>query len=202
MNQKPDLHGYVLGELSGAERKEIEQLLSTDAQLALEVERLRLTHNALRRLPDEEPPRRIAFVSDKVFEPKWWQVWWNSGARLAFAGASMLAVAIVAHGMMTKATPPPNVEAIVQARLRQEVAQEVARRLEPAIAQAVARTEARQQVRTQEMLTVTLRDYEHKSAKERSVILTAVDEEFVQMRKQMGRLLKNTASATDMGGIR
>ena len=32
-----------------------------------------LTQTALLSLADEEIPQRIAFVSDKVFEPRWWQ---------------------------------------------------------------------------------------------------------------------------------
>ena len=35
--------------------------------------RVRLTLDALSTLREEEVPRRIAFVSDKVFEPRWWQ---------------------------------------------------------------------------------------------------------------------------------
>ena len=38
-----------------------------------ELARLRLTLDALSTLREEEMPRRIAFVSDKVFEPRWWQ---------------------------------------------------------------------------------------------------------------------------------
>ena len=32
-----------------------------------------VTLDALSTLREEEIPRRIAFVSDKVFEPRWWQ---------------------------------------------------------------------------------------------------------------------------------
>lgn len=188
-----DLHGYVLGELSAAERQQVEQLITTDPEVALEVERLQLTHGMLRRLPEEEPPRRIAFVSDKVFEPKWYQTWyqtwWNSGARLAFAGMSMLAVAIVTHGLVmrpaavTTSAPPTNLEAIVQARVEQEVA----RRMEPAIAKAMADAESRQQQRSQILVAAALKDAEKKYALERQALLVSVEENFTHLRKQLNR---------------
>ena len=41
-------------------------------------------------LPDEEIPQRIAFVSDRVFEPSWWQTVWRSGPAMGFASAVLL----------------------------------------------------------------------------------------------------------------
>jgi hypothetical protein len=70
--------------------------LATSVEAREEVERLRLTHRALLSVPDEEVPRRIAFVSDKVFEPsrarRIWQGFWQGAPRLAFGMAAMLAV--------------------------------------------------------------------------------------------------------------
>jgi anti-sigma factor RsiW len=184
-----DLHGYVLGELTAAERQQVEQLIASDAEVAQEVERLQLAHSVLRRLPEEEPPRRIAFVSDKVFEPKWYLAWWNSGARLAFAGMTMLAAAIVTHGIvtrpaaMTAPAAPANLEAIVQARVEQEVA----RRMEPAIAKAVAEIESKQQQKTEMLVASALKDAEKKYAMERQALLVSVEENFTHLRKQMNR---------------
>ncbi|MBL8233047.1 MAG: hypothetical protein JNL98_31405 [Bryobacterales bacterium] len=190
-----DLHGYVLGELSATERLQVEQLIASDPEVALEVERLQLTHTVLRRLPEEEPPRRIAFVSDKVFEPKWYQIWWNSGARLAFAGMTMLAAAIVTHAVAVRpvvpqtSSPAPvasvqsNLDAIVQARVEQEVT----RRIEPAIAKAVADIESRQQHKSELMVAAALKDAEKKYAMERQALLVSVEENFTQLRKQMNR---------------
>jgi hypothetical protein len=45
----------------------------------------------LASLEDEEIPRRIAFVSDRVFEPRWWQTMWRSGPVMGFASAALLA---------------------------------------------------------------------------------------------------------------
>ena len=63
-----------------------------------ELDRLNLTRSALASLEDEEIPRRIAFVSDRVFEPRWWQTMWHSGPVMGFASAAVLAAAILVHG--------------------------------------------------------------------------------------------------------
>ena len=68
-NAPHDLRDYVLDELTLPQRAEVERFLAASVEAREEVERLRLTHQALLSLPEEEPPRRIAFVSDKVFEP-------------------------------------------------------------------------------------------------------------------------------------
>jgi len=53
---------------------------------------IRLTRQALSHLREEEIPRRIAFVSDKVFEPTRFARWWSGMPKLAFGLALVLAV--------------------------------------------------------------------------------------------------------------
>jgi hypothetical protein len=91
-----DLRDYLFDELSSAEKAEVEAWLATSAQGREELDRLRLTNQALLSLPDEEIPQRIAFVSDKVFEPspwarlaRWLQL---EGPRFAFGVAAAMAV--------------------------------------------------------------------------------------------------------------
>ena len=59
-----------------------------------ELDQLRVTTAVLRVLPDREIPQRIAFVSDKVFQPspvaRFFGGFWNSAARLGFASACVL----------------------------------------------------------------------------------------------------------------
>ncbi len=55
---------------------------------------LRVTLDAMATLREEEVPRRIAFVSDKVFEPRWWQMF----LRPSFAAGAVVAAAILVHG--------------------------------------------------------------------------------------------------------
>ena len=92
-----DLRDYVLGELTTAEREQVELWLQTAPPAArAEVERLELTLRALQSAPEEIPPRRLAFVSDKVFEPsrgvRLWRWLAGAGPRFAFGLAAALAV--------------------------------------------------------------------------------------------------------------
>jgi anti-sigma factor RsiW len=93
-----DLRDYFLKELPEPERKQVEVHVKTCAACREELDRLRLTEAALVALRDEEIPQRLAFVSDKIFEPSaWrrgWAAFWGSSARLGFASAAMLSVAL------------------------------------------------------------------------------------------------------------
>lgn len=134
------LKDYVFGELGEAERREVEAACAADAGLRDELARLQVTQSALFSLREEEMPRRIAFVSDKVFEPKWWQVWLSSGPRMGFASAALLAGAIVFHGaMQPKPVAGPAPVAFDQARFEQRISEEVAKALPVALEQAERR---------------------------------------------------------------
>jgi anti-sigma factor RsiW len=78
-----ELRDYALDELAPESRNSMEQHLAGCSDCAAELDRLRLTTAALRVLPDHEIPQRIAFVSDKIFEPsparRWLEGFWNSG---------------------------------------------------------------------------------------------------------------------------
>ena len=87
---------YAFDELAAAERRSVEQHLAQCSSCAAELDQIRLTTAALRVLPDREVPRRISFVSDRVFEPRsgFLSGFWNSAARLGFASACVLAVGL------------------------------------------------------------------------------------------------------------
>ena len=70
---------------------------------------MRLTLDALSTLREEEAPRRIAFVSDKVFEPRWWQRIWSP----TFAGACVIALAVLVHALIQPVTVDRKVDAAV-----------------------------------------------------------------------------------------
>jgi len=107
-----DWKAYVLNELTANEKLEHEQHLAGCAECREEQESLRVTTVLLARLPQAEPPRRIAFVSDPVMEPKWWQRLVTVGPRWVFASSCVLALAIVAHGYMVKTEVAQQVAAI------------------------------------------------------------------------------------------
>lgn len=137
-----DLRDFFFGELSPADRSATETHLSACLLCREELAKLSDLKTVLTSaLPDEEPPRRIGFVSDKVFEPSWWQRLWSSGPQLGFAGAALLAIAILVHGVLARpvtsaqpvtarVTTPAAVldNSAVQAAVKAEVAKVVADR--------------------------------------------------------------------------
>jgi anti-sigma factor RsiW len=156
-----DLKDYFFGETSPAERHRAEQHLQDCAGCREELSRLQLTHAALGSLRDEELPRRIAFVSDQVFEPRWYQRLWRSGPHLGFVAASLLAAAILVHAfvrpapVVTTASAPASISVDPAA-----IDRAVAARIGEAVNKAVAESEARQQKKTTELLQASERKYE------------------------------------------
>lgn len=177
-----ELQAYMLGELPAGRRQEVEQWLSANPEAALEAERLGTVVSALQRLPEEEPPRRIAFVSDKVFEPKWYERLWNSGPRLAFASAAMLAMSIVTHGVVTAPKAGP---AIVASVPKEVIAQEV----NAAVAKAVADVRAVGDAQSQKLVATALAEAEKKFALERQADRLAVEATIDTLSKQLNRAM-------------
>ena len=114
-----DWKAYALGELAAKERREAEAHAGSCQGCRGELADVRLTIDTLAALREEEVPRRIAFVSDKVFEPRWWQMF----LRPSFAAALVIAAAIVMHGFMMR---PAVDSAEIQARVDQAVGRAVA----------------------------------------------------------------------------
>jgi anti-sigma factor RsiW len=131
-----DLRDYFLKELPAPERQQVDFHLKTCPACREEVDRLRLTETALASLRDEEVPRRLAFVSDKIFEPSPLAGFWNSGARLGFASAAMLSVALVVFAVTGGAQKQT-------ANLTPQVQQEIQAAVDKAVATSEARTEER-----------------------------------------------------------
>lgn len=151
-----------------------------------EVERLEATVAALRSVPDEEIPRRIAFVSDKVFEPKWWQrfpVW-------GLASAAMLSGAILTHGWMARPVlqATPTTIAVDTSAMERQMNE----RLDAALREVRAENEARVKAAIAE--TEKRMDFEHRAT------MLAVEENFNLMRKQMNRMFLASAEVTSDAG--
>ena len=72
-DRRPDWKSYALGELDARARQEAESHAAACADCQDELAGLRVTLDAMATLREEELPRRIAFVSDKVFEPRWYE---------------------------------------------------------------------------------------------------------------------------------
>src|SRR5438477_2834429 len=93
---RPDWKAYVLRELGQDAHRQAEAHLATCSICHEEVATLRLTLDTLSTLREEEVPQRIAFVSDKVFEPRWWQRVFSP----TFAAGALVAAAILIHGSL------------------------------------------------------------------------------------------------------
>ena len=128
------LRDYAFGELPADRQPELEQHLGVCGECTLELDRLRLTTAALRTLPDREIPQRIAFVSDKVFEPspvsRFFGGFWNSAARLGFASACVLGAALIVSAYHR----PVEVRTVIQAA-NADVSQQVNDAVTKAVAQ-------------------------------------------------------------------
>jgi anti-sigma factor RsiW len=118
LESQPDWKAYALGELDASARREAESHAAACSVCREELAAMRLTLDAMSTLRDEEIPRRIAFVSDKVFAPKWWQQLWNP----TFAAACVVAAAILVHAFMAR----PGDSALQQAQIDAAVAKAVA----------------------------------------------------------------------------
>jgi hypothetical protein len=139
-----DVKAYFLCELAVSEKASLEGHVRACQSCREELERMNLTQAALLSLEEEEVPQRIAFVSDKVFEPRWWQTMWRSGPTMGFASALMLAAAILVHAYSRPVVQPATGPTVDTAQIEQRIQREVGARVDAAVAKAVSQTEARQ----------------------------------------------------------
>lgn len=160
-----DVKAYFLGEMEARDKAQMETHLGPCAECREELERLGVLRTALQALPQEEVPHRIAFVSDKVFEPRWWQTIWRSGPAMGFASAALLAGAILVHGFTRPpvvVTAAPTVAAssasVDTSQIDKLIEQEVAKRVDAALAQ--------QRQRTEQMLQASEKRYEQRRQKD------------------------------------
>lgn len=179
-----DLNDYYLDELAGPQQRQVEAHVKTCAPCREELDRLRVMGAALRSVAEEEIPQRIAFVSDKIFEPSPWRrrlaAFWNSGARLGFAGAAMLSASLVMFAFRPAPAPVTvirQVAAPAPASLARNTAatvseEEIDRRIQAAVDKAVevkTAALANQLKETRATLLVAAEGYDY--AKEKANLL-------------------------------
>jgi hypothetical protein len=191
-----ELQDYFFGELNQEERARMEKQLACSEELRGELRRLEMTATALRMLPDEEPPQRIAFVSDKVFQPSLAgrAGKWLTGAVpiLASAALSGLVVFAVVERRPQMTPAPAAIEHRTEVVRTPAMDQAEVKGL---IATAVAAAEAR----NAEKMRVTLAEADRRHDMERKQMLLDVQDTMAYMQKKMNVL--QVASA-DLGGPR
>jgi len=181
-----DLKAYLLGEIAQRDKTAVDDHLRTCQNCREELARLNATHTALLACADEELPQRIAFVSDQIFEPRWWQTIWRSGPAMGFAASAVLAAAILVHAFTRPAAAPPSVApAVDTAKLEQRIQQELNARVQQVVAQAVRETEARQGAKFAKVLDAAEKRYEL----QRRMDMATLQQTVRYYDQQMGRFM-------------
>jgi hypothetical protein len=124
-------------------------------------------------LRDEEIPQRIAFVSDRIFEPsplrRWFSGFWGSTARLGFASAAMLSASVL-YFAATRPAPAPDRTAAPTMAAVSPSPQQIQQQIQQAVSKAVAQLEARQAETTKQLVA----DFERRNGEELRSIRWAV----------------------------
>jgi hypothetical protein len=198
-----DLRDYFLKELVPEERVQVDGHLKACAGCREELDRLQMTEAALFSLRDEEIPQRIAFVSDKIFEPspmrRWFDAFWGSTARLGFASAALLSCSIF-YFAATRPAPAPNPPAVIE-RVTAAVGKpapsqaEIQQQIQQAVSVAVAEVEARQAEKTTKLVA----DLEARTNEIRRSLQLAADQQELD-RKRQQRSEKQQLAQVSAGG--
>lgn len=172
VDRRPDWKSYALGEMETRARQEAESHVAACTDCQDELAGLRVTLDAMATLREEELPRRIAFVSDKVFEPRWYEKLTQSFLRPSFAAAAVIAGAILVHAFVRPVSAPASapsqtvaqvdtsaIEARVTAEVTARLQGEMAAAVNTAVTKAVADTEKRDDHRTALLLSAADRRY-------------------------------------------
>jgi anti-sigma factor RsiW len=188
-----DLRDYFLQELSDPQqRRQVEVHVAACRTCHEELDRLRMTEAALFTLREEEIPQRIAFVSDKVFEPsplrRWLAGFWNSSARLGFASAAMLSVALVVFAA-TRPAPAPAPVATTTATVNTA---DIEQRVQAAVDKAAQAIEARYDAKTTQLVnSIRQRDLRERKLMTASFDMeSAINERRLQAAIHENRMLK------------
>jgi len=171
-DRRPDWKSYALGELDSRARQEAESHVAACADCQDELAELRVTLDAMATLREEELPRRIAFVSDKVFEPRWYERLTQTFLRPSFAAAAVIAAAILVHAFVRPVSAPASapsqamaqvdtsaIEARVIAEVTARLQGEMAAAVNTAVTKAVAETGKLDDQRTAQLLSASDRRY-------------------------------------------
>ncbi len=194
-DSRPDWKSYALGELDADARREAELHAASCGACQDELAGLRVTLDALATLREEEVPRRIAFVSDKVFEPKWWR----SFLRPSFAAGAVVAAAILVHAFVR---PPANpamnsasIEARITAAVQEQVRADVDRRVAAEVSAAVS-TAVRQAV------TKAVADTEKRDDRRTVQLLAAAEQRYAETAEILNKQVSRIYAMNTGAGVR
>ncbi|HYA18060.1 MAG TPA: hypothetical protein VEF06_11370 [Bryobacteraceae bacterium] len=178
-----ELRDYAMGEGDRTAREAMAKHVAACGECAAEMKSLELTTAALRMLPEREVPQRIAFVSDRVFEQsaasKWFGGFWNSAARLGFASASVLAIALVIAAYRPGASSPQQ-QVMIPASVSKG---DVDRAVNEAVAKAVA------QVREQDAAVLAAAEQKHEQEHKALMVTMGQNLDYLERKMNSGMIL-------------
>lgn len=190
------LRDYAFDELSGAARVEAERHVAACAECAAELAQMELTTAALKALPEREIPQRIAFVSDRVFEPspvaRWFGGFWNSAARLGFASACVLAIALI----FSVSHRPAGTRTIVKTVVPAEFSRDVDARIDRAVSDAVARVHEEDA----RVMKTAVEAADKKSERQKREMMVAMSESMNTLQKRLGVLTEYAMAGPERNG--
>lgn len=182
-DQSEALRDYAFDELPGAGRVAIERHIETCGACAADLHAIRLTTATLRSVPDRDIPQRIAFVSDKLFEPSPWvrmaRAFFGSPTQVGFAAACLLAAAIFFSPVRQPAETGTAITRAASAEISQ---QDVSRQIEAAVRKAVVQVREEDTRATQMALAAA----EIRHQREHSALMVTMQETMDVMQKRMG----------------
>jgi anti-sigma factor RsiW len=177
------LRDYAFDELPADERRAMELHLAGCGACVTSLDRLRSLTAALRTVPDREIPQRIAFVSDRVFEPSAFRRFWDSSGRLGFASACVLAVALVVSAWhFSGSYRPVEVHTVVRTASASPSASEI----DAAVAKAVAQVRAQIAENDAQVIQTAIQTSEQKRDQEYRDQMVAIAENFMVLQKRLG----------------
>ena len=185
-----ELKDYFLKELTPPQSAQVEAHARNCPVCREELDRLRIAEAALFSLRDEEIPQRIAFVSDKIFEPspvrRWFSAFWGSAGRLGFASAAMLSAALVFSSVNRKPAPAPAQDRpVIQPTVIGGPSQaEIQTQIDTAVAKAVDRA-----VTQSEQTRRLVADLKRENEQARAMLVRAAGEiDLLKQRERVNRL--------------
>src|SRR5579862_1364958 len=113
-----DWKAYALGEIDPGARGQAEAHAAACSSCREQLAGFRLTLDAMSTLRGGEIPKRIAFVSDQGFEPRWYQMF----LRPSFAAAAVLAAAILVHAVARPSLDPQALQTQIETAVNKAVA--------------------------------------------------------------------------------
>lgn len=189
--REPDLKALALGELTGRAAEEAREALESRVDLRAEWARLAAVRQAVEGLESEDPPRRIAFVSDPVVGLPWWERMLSSWPKSGFASACVLAAALVGYGWLTRPAVAPAVD----------VAALVAAELAKGPAMAAAVVPASVDASAMKALEAKLAAMERRLMQRQEADMVAVGQQIQVLRRDLGNSMRAANVAVSEGRL-